>query len=307
MSKIILNNRFFRAEVVPEIGGNVISLRHLASETKLLREPSDLQELAQLPEQFGLPVLFPPNRIKGGKFTFEGRDCRLPVNETAMNNHLHGLAVGKAWDVVSSDENSVELKFVFSQVYPEYEGFPFAFTLRRSLALTSNGLTDRMTVINNGQRNMPLGLGFHSTFPAKMAQIHLSTAPDQFEIGEHFLPTGRHLPWTEFDPRNWFAPGGINAGFHTRAGAMILEDGTEFHGAEIRYETGLLQYITDEKFGFWYTWNKRGQGDFISLEPVSWMANALNQKAPQEETGVRILEPNAKSVYRCELRFYPYS
>lgn len=135
----------------------------------------------------------------------------------------------------------------------------------------------------------------------------MSTGPDQFEIGEHFLPTERHLPWTKFDPRNWFDPDGINAGFHTRARTMILEDGTEFHGAEIRYETGLLQYITDEKFGFWYTWNKRGQGDFISLEPVSWMANALNQKAPQDETGVRILAPNEKSVYRCELRFYPYS
>ena len=301
--KLSLSNGIFQAKIVPGIGGNVISLRHLASGTKLLREPANLQELAKFPEQFGLPVLFPPNRIDGGKFTFEGRNCLLPVNEIAMNNHLHGLAVGKAWDVVSANKNSVELKYVFSQECPEYEGFPFAFTLKRNLILTSYGLTDQMTVINDGQWNMPLGLGYHSTFPAKSAKVRLSVGVDQFEIGERFLPTGRHLPWSEIDPRNWFNPDGINAGFHTLAAKIILDDGTVLHGAQIRYETGLLQYLTDEKFGFWYTWNKMGKGDFISLEPVSWMANALNLSVSGEETGVQVLVPGSKSVFCCELRF----
>lgn len=84
---------------------------------------------------------------------------------------------------------------------------------------------------------------------------------------------------------------------------MILDDGTVLHGAQIRYETGLLQYLTDEKFGFWYTWNKRGKGDFISLEPVSWMANALNLSAARVETGVQVLAPGSKSVFCCELQF----
>ena len=305
MDAFILNNGFFRAEIVPEIGGNIISLRHSASGTKLLREPANPQELARFPEQFGLPVLFPPNRIEDGKFSFEGRPCQLPVNDTAGNNHLHGLAVGKAWETVSSGGNSAELKYVFSPACPEYEGFPFAFTLRRKLTLTECGLLDSMTIINDGQWNMPLGLGYHSTFPAKSALVRLSTGPDQFEIGERFLPTGRHLPWTEFDPRNWFDPDGINAGFHSCAEKMVREDGSVFHGAEIRYETGLLRYITDEKLGFWYTWNKRGQRDFISLEPVSWMSNALNQDAAPEQTGVRILAPGASSVFRCELDFFP--
>ena len=240
----ILNNGFFHAVVVPEIGGNVISLRHLASGTELLREPANLEELAKFPEQFGLPVLFPPNRIRDGEFTFEGRHCRLPITETAMNNHLHGLAVGKKWEVVSADQNAIELKFVFSPESPEYEGFPFAFTLKRNLMLTSYGLTDQMTVTNDGQWNMPLGLGYHSTFPAKPAEIRLSAGPDQLEIGDRFLPTGRHLPWSEFDPRNRFNPDGINAGFHTCSEEMILEDGTPFHGTEIYYDSGLLQYLT---------------------------------------------------------------
>ena len=303
MPPLILENGIFQAEIVPEIGGNIISLRHQPSGTKLLREPADLRELKRFPEQFGLPVLFPPNRIEDGKFTFEGRLCQLPVNEIAMHNHLHGLAVNQPWNLISHAEHSAELTYDFSRLNPEYEGFPFEFKLSREVILTETGLLDRMTVTNQGKWNMPLGLGYHSTFPAEPAQIRLSAGPDQFEIGERYLPTGRHLEWVSIDPRKWFDPSGINAGFHMRAESVISEDGSWFHGAEIRYESGLLRYITDEKFGFWYTWNKRGQGDFISLEPVSWMANALNQPGPPEETGLRILAPGSESVFLCELVF----
>lgn len=303
MTPLILENGIFRAEIVPEIGGNIISLRHLPSGTKLLREPADLRELERFPEQFGLPVLFPPNRIKDGKFTFEGRLCQLPVNETAMHNHLHGLVVNKPWNLISHTEHSAELNYDFTPSNPEYEGFPFAFTLKRQVILSETGLLDRMTVTNQGKWNIPLGLGYHSTFPANPAQIRLSAGPDQFEIGERYLPTGRHLKWNVIDPRKWFDPNGINAGFHMRAESMILEDGNWFHGAEIRYESGSLRYVTDDKFRFWYTWNKRGKGNFISLEPVSWMANALNQPGLPEETGLRTLAPGSENVFQCELFF----
>ena len=301
--ELTLDNRIFRAAVVPEIGGNVISLRHIESNTPLLREPGSLQELRQTPEQFGIPVLFPPNRIADGKFTFEGRPCRLPVNETAFNNHLHGLAVGKPWRLTGSDDLAAELQFTFSSGAPEYEGFPFAFTLIRRVELTLHGLRDSMTVTNQGRWNMPLGLGYHTTFPAP-EKVRLGTAARQFEIGERYLPTGNLTEWTDFDPRSWFDPNGRNVGFHTPAEPLKMEDGTWFSGAELRYPSGLLRYRTDARFSFWYTWNRRGQGDFISLEPVSWMANALNQN-DAESAGIRILEPGGKAVFINELVFIP--
>ena len=58
-----------------------------------------------------------------------------------------------------------------------------------------------------------------------------------------------------------------------------------------------------QKFGFRYTWNKRGLGDFYPLEPVSWMADALNQPGPPEETGLRIPAPGSEIVFQCELFF----
>ena len=250
-------------------------------------------------------MLFPPNRIRDGRFTFEGKRCFLPITEPENNNHLHGLALTRAWTPTSRSADSVELALVFSEKDPEYEGFPFAFVLKRVFSLTANGLRDQMTVINRGRWDMPFGLGYHSTFPADPALIRMGTGDDRFEIGERFLPTGRRLGWGGSDPRRWFDPQGVVIGFHTTAASMTGDDGTVFHGAEIRYPSGLLRYVTDEKFRFWYTWNKRGKGDFISLEPISWMADALNQHDTPEKTGVRKLGPGEEAVFRCELFFEP--
>ena len=300
--KLTLDNGFYRAEIIPEIGGNVISLRHRKSDTSLLREPGSLAELKQFPEQFGIPVLFPPNRIADGRFRFQGRECRLPVNETARHNHLHGLVVGKPWELLKADPVTAELQFTFSSRDPEYEGFPFAFTLKRRVELTRAGLRDSMTVTNRGEWNMPLGLGYHTTFPEPL-EVRVGTDDRQVEIGERFLPTGRLTGWQEFDPRSWFDPNGRNVGFHARAKDMVLEDGSSFRGAELLYASGLLRYATDEKFSFWYTWNKRGEADFVSIEPVSWMADALNQKSPSS-AGIRMLDPGGETVFRNELYFY---
>ena len=298
---VILDNGVFQAEIIHEIGGNVISLRHQRSGTYLLRKPCSLEDLKQFPEQFGIPVLFPPNRIADGRFLFEGRECRLPVNETAMHNHLHGLAVGKPWELLSADQNMAEFQFAFSARDPEYAGFPFAFTLRRQIELTPSGLRDRMTVTNHGEWNMPLGLGYHTTFPAPL-KMRISTEDHQIEIGERYLPTGRLTEWRDFDPRRWFDPHDRNIGFHARSKDLELEDGSCFHGAELLYPAGLLRYVTDEKFSFWYTWNKRGEADFVSIEPVSWMANALNQENPLS-ANVRKLASGEEIVFCNELFF----
>lgn len=299
---VVLDNGIFQTEISPEIGGNVISLRHQKSGIYLLRKPRGPEELKRFPEQFGIPVLFPPNRIADGRFLFDGRECRLPVNEIDTNNHLHGLVVGKPWNLLNADQNMAELQFTFSTCDPEYEGFPFSFTLRRKIELTPSGLRDSMTATNLSEWKMPLGLGYHTTFPAPL-KMRVSTDDHQIEIGERYLPTGRLTEWQDFDPRNWFNPHGRNIGFHAGAKDLKLEDGSPFHGAELLYASGLLCYATDEKFSFWYAWNKRGEADFVSIEPVSWMANALNQENSLS-AGVRILASGEEIVFCNELLFY---
>ena len=304
LSPVHLDAHGFTAEILPEAGGNLFSLRHKATGRTLLREPHRTEELFHSPERFGIPILFPPNRVEGGAFFFEGRVCRLPINLPAQNLHLHGLAVSKTWILKKKDASSAELEFHFTPESPEYEGFPFACTIKRKYELTESGLRDTVSIRNNGEYNMPLGLGFHTAFPAEDVSVRLGTADHEIEIDpKTFLPTGRCLEWNSTDPRKPFTPFGKKIGFHTAQREISLEDGTILHGAELQYPEGTLKYHTDEKFSFWYTWNAGGLNDFLCLEPVSWMANALNLPIPASRAGVRKLSPGETITFVSTLEF----
>ncbi|MBE6406051.1 MAG: hypothetical protein E7040_08520 [Lentisphaerae bacterium] len=290
MSVVELDAFGFTAKILPEAGGNIFSLQHKATGTQLLREPHRKEELFHTPERFGIPPLFPPNRIEDGAFLFEGKICHLPINQKVQNLHLHGIAISKPWLLVKQAKHFAELKFVFNETSPEYEGFPFTCEIIRRYELTEQGLKDTAIIRNTGTCNMPLGFGYHTAFPAEGATVRVGAADHKFEINKtSFLPTGRCLEWSEFHPGTPFIPFGTVVDFHCRTGVLKQDDGTEFQGAELVYPQGTLRYITDEKFGFWYTWNAGGLNDFICLEPVSWMSNALNLPLPASRSGVRKL------------------
>ena len=81
----------YEAKIQPSRGANCLSFKHLPSRICALRtyNPDEVTELDN-PFLYGTPLLFPPNRIKGGKFTYDGREYSLPVNEEATGCFLHG-------------------------------------------------------------------------------------------------------------------------------------------------------------------------------------------------------------------------
>ena len=67
----------YEANILPEIGGNLISLKK--GDAELLHQYDTLESIAQKPTWYGLPVLFPPNRIEDGVF--------LPSMDGGMSFH----------------------------------------------------------------------------------------------------------------------------------------------------------------------------------------------------------------------------
>ena len=303
---IMLENDSFTCRILPEGGGNIYSLRHKKSQTLLLREPHREEELFHAPERFGIPVLFPPNRIRDGRFLFEGKSYSLPANQQPQNVHIHGVAVNRKWNLLRKTENTAELLFIFDDNAPEYKSFPFDCRIRRCCELKEYGLCDTVSILNTGNKNMPLGLGFHTAFPAENATAQLGCAEKEIEIEkQRFLPTGKLLPWGNIDPGKVFVPDEYALSFHTEAGFIRDDSAGCFHGAKLQYASGTLRYITDEKFKFWYVWNGGGSNRFLCLEPVSWMADALNMKLPPEETGVRVLAPGKELCFVNRIEFTP--
>ena len=53
------------------------------------------------PTRSGIPILFPfPNRIRVGRFSWEGKEYQLPLNDSVKQNAIHGFACRRPWRVV---------------------------------------------------------------------------------------------------------------------------------------------------------------------------------------------------------------
>ena len=93
MSAIHFEAGGYEAIMIPEIGANVVKLSHKASGTNILRTPAEdeIETFKGRPQVFGLPLLFPPNRIEDGTYSFENRTYKYPITIPAQNNYHHGI------------------------------------------------------------------------------------------------------------------------------------------------------------------------------------------------------------------------
>lgn len=94
------------------------------------------------------------NRIGGGKFILGDREYKLAVNNGP--NHLHGGLIGfnkVLWDVVSSNNSSVEMQYLSRDGEEGYPGnlnvkVKYSLTDENELRIDYNASTDKPTVVN---------------------------------------------------------------------------------------------------------------------------------------------------------------
>ncbi|HEX2904123.1 MAG TPA: aldose 1-epimerase family protein [Jatrophihabitans sp.] len=115
----------------------------------------------ELPPKSAGCVLAPwPNRIRDGRYRFDGVDYQLPLTEPALHNASHGLARWSRWQLLEQTESSVLLS---CDLVPQ-TGYPFEIRLHLLYILDAEGLTVRLAATNTGQRPAPFGVGFHPYF-----------------------------------------------------------------------------------------------------------------------------------------------
>lgn len=299
-----LQTEHLQAEIAVDAGANLYRLYHRASGLEVLRSPRNMAELRRQPERYGIPVLFPPNRIADGRFTFEGREYVLPCNDQDRGNHIHGVMLDKAWQIIEQGDDHVRMVRELSAA----DGYGHDCTLELCYRLDGLALEQEMRVTNHSEMNMPVGLGYHTAFTMLPdSQVHATHTGQYWEIiSPRALPTGRLLAWDEAaqppftDEQNisWHCP--IGAGQHQGkpfTGAIITHPGL---GVDVVYEV-------DPVFKHWYFWNELGGKGFFCIEPLSWMANALNMDMPAEVTGVKSLSPQATWCARTRINLVPHA
>ena len=98
-----------------------------------------------------------PNRIRDGRYEFEGKQQQLALTEPARHNASHGLGRYVPWRVLNHEDETVTLQLV---IYPQ-PGWPGTLQARVTYRVDAGGLTVDVEVVNLGANAIPFGYGAH--------------------------------------------------------------------------------------------------------------------------------------------------
>lgn len=103
-------------------------------------------------------VLVPwPNRIRDGKYRFDGADLQLAISEPKFGNASHGLLRFAAYQPIEQTEERLVLG---ADVVPQ-TGYPFHLRTRVTFTLQADGLHVAHDIENVGASAAPVALGVH--------------------------------------------------------------------------------------------------------------------------------------------------
>lgn len=285
---VILSTDRLELELSPSVGGSIAGLWFLANgqRTPILREPPS--PLGNVLEAGSFPLVPFVNRIRGGQFTFRGREVRLQPNMAGDVSPLHGQGWLGAWQVQS--ESSAQALLSFHHAAGEW---PWSYEARQNFALDDEGMTVTLTCCNLSQEPMPCGLGQHPYFPCG-PQTRLDTVVTHvWTIDEHVLPVDKQPAQGRFDLRDRLVCGqDLDHGFGGWGGRARLTD------PDWPFDLEMSSPDAD----FFQLYSPASGGIFVA-EPVSHANAALN--APEEqwrELGLSVLEPGAEASLAMRLQ-----
>lgn len=155
--------------ILPELGGIIRKMIFKKNESlfNVIACADNDEQLIQQMGAYPATHLFPwGNRVRDGKYTFDGNAYQLPINEVALGNAIHGFVAYAPFEVLEtySDENTASIVIRY-QYRGNYFGYPFPFILDITNTLSVNdGFTLTYTIKNTGDKAMPMVLGWHPYF-----------------------------------------------------------------------------------------------------------------------------------------------
>lgn len=292
--------------IVPEWGSNAISMKWKKENglVELLRGPNTIEEYEQAPVQFGVPILFPPNRISDGEFTFNGQTYSFDLSEPDKNNHIHGFVYQKPWEVTQTEVEGDWAKIVTSiesKDHPDITAqFPHLFRIDMVYVLEGSIFKKHAVITNLGDQEFPWGIGYHTTFlfPEETSQFSLA-AEEQWELNERLLPTEKLVP----TPYTKIKEGMSLKQVELDDAFLAQEDELETNQAVITLEDEQIQirYKADEFFKHWVVYNADGTKGYVCPEPYTWITNAPKLSLDKKLTGVQTLDANQTVVVKTEI------
>ncbi|NMO95606.1 aldose 1-epimerase [Paenibacillus lemnae] len=294
----ILNSGILEVTLLPRLGNNVIAVHDLQEQRQVLRRPdeSELAFYLQKPYHFGMPMLIPPGRISKGRFDYAGMTYQFDQN-TAHDNHIHGLHRTQAWCVSDIEEDeegcSVTTEFQTADDPKWIQQFPEPLKLQMVFNLKGSTLQQRLRVSNLGNRPVPFGMGYHTWFllDGQPHRWNLQLPVEGiYVLNEELIPTGERVSLRELES--------LNTGFNLQGSDLdtIFKIPADQPAEAVlsRDDGYTIRYTGDQAlFKHWVLYTKGAAEEFLCIEPYTWLPNAPNLNLPQEETGLIQLLPGS--------------
>jgi aldose 1-epimerase len=132
-----------------------------------------------------------PNRLRDGRYEFDGESYEVPLSEPAKMNAIHGFLLWESWRVADVADDRVVMEHT---LHPR-AGYPFALHVAAEYRLDAAGLSSAVTATNVGIRRCPYGMGVHPYLSVGAGGVDSAwlQAPGRTQLtaDERGIPTGR--------------------------------------------------------------------------------------------------------------------
>ncbi len=261
----------FRCSIRPDLGGCIASL--CLGDTPVLRStaPSALTTVRQAGSY---PLVPFSNRVGQATLKWAGTSHPLVQNNAAEPHAIHGVGWQRPWEVLEADERFALLSYEHK---PD-AAWPFAFDTSQAFRLTANALELSLSITNQSAQPAPVGLGWHPYFVKREHSRIAFEASGRWEMSADKLPTQR------------VATSGLDADC---AGLDIDHCFDGWRGV-VHLRDALLHTQISSSLRRLVVFTN-GTRDFVAIEPVSHVNNAINLMAltgaSAEELGLCVLQP----------------
>ncbi|MDP5185025.1 aldose 1-epimerase family protein [Blastococcus sp. BMG 814] len=253
-----------------------------------------------LPGWRGATLVPWPNRLRHGRWSWQGTGLQLDVRSPEEPHAIHGLVTWQPWTVLAEADGSVT---VGTTVEPQ-PGYPFRLAVAVDHVLSADRLTSTLRVRNTGDRPAPFGAGFHPYLSVGevddggIGEAEL-TLPARTELVlDGGLPTGERRPYDG-------AVGRIGeCALDTPLTDLERDDDGWWH-VRLRGSAGELTVSADAAWPWLqvYTGDTLPEGQrrrSLAVEPMTCPPNAL-----ADDVDLQVLEPGAEWAGTWSLAWTP--
>ena len=234
-----------------------------------------------------------PNRLRDGRYEWEGETHQLPLSEPELGNAIHGLVRWRSWGALDLSPSRATFGL---RLFP-MPGYPFTLGLTIDYELGDAGLRVCARAENLGGAACPYGVGFHPYLsvggPIDTAKLELPAATSM-TLDERQLPVStRPVGGTSLDFRAGRVIG--DAVLDTCFCDLERGDDGRVRAILVGEESSVTLWM-GEAFDYAMVYSgdtlapaRRRQG--LAIEPMSCAPNAF-----QSAQGLVRLEPGATHV-----------